>query len=86
MHRGLEQEDVFIKQAMADRSVYDATVVRESEVWRKILPNRERSERRSRGHESGLDACDLPQPIITISRCKRETAKVRGLAKIARRA
>ena len=33
-----------IKQAMADRSIYDAMVARENEVWGKILPDRERSE------------------------------------------
>jgi SAM-dependent methyltransferase len=33
-----------IKQAMADRSVYDAMAARESEVWGKILPDRQRSE------------------------------------------
>jgi hypothetical protein len=33
-----------VRRAMADRSVYDAMVVRENEVWGKILPDRERSE------------------------------------------
>ena len=33
-----------VRQAMADRSVYDAMAARENEVWGKILPDRERSE------------------------------------------
>lgn len=33
-----------IKRAMADRSVYDAMAARESEVWGKILPDRDQSE------------------------------------------
>jgi SAM-dependent methyltransferase len=33
-----------IKQALVDRSMYDAMVARENEVWGKILPDRERSE------------------------------------------
>ena len=33
-----------VKQAMADRNVYDAMAARENEVWGKILPERERSE------------------------------------------
>src|SRR5262249_50473612 len=33
-----------VKQAMADRSVYEAMVARENEVWGKILPDRDRSE------------------------------------------
>jgi SAM-dependent methyltransferase len=33
-----------IKQAMADRSVYDAMAARENEVWGKILPDLEGSE------------------------------------------
>jgi SAM-dependent methyltransferase len=33
-----------IKQAMADRSVYDAMAARENEVWGKVLPDREHSE------------------------------------------
>jgi SAM-dependent methyltransferase len=33
-----------IKQAMADRSVYDAMAARENEVWGKILPDLESSE------------------------------------------
>jgi SAM-dependent methyltransferase len=33
-----------VKRAMTDRSVYDAMVARENEVWGKILPERERSE------------------------------------------
>ena len=35
-----------IKQAMADRSVYDAMAARENEFWGKILPALERSEAR----------------------------------------
>ena len=33
-----------VRQAMADRSIYDAMAARENEVWGKILPDRERSE------------------------------------------
>jgi SAM-dependent methyltransferase len=33
-----------VRQAMADRSIYDAMAARENEFWGKILPNRERSE------------------------------------------
>ena len=33
-----------IRQAMADRSVYDAMAAREKEVWGEILPDLERSE------------------------------------------
>jgi SAM-dependent methyltransferase len=33
-----------IKRAMADRTVYDAMAMRESEVWGKILPGMENSE------------------------------------------
>ena len=33
-----------IRRAMADRSVYDAMVARENEVWGKILPDREQCE------------------------------------------
>jgi 2-polyprenyl-3-methyl-5-hydroxy-6-metoxy-1,4-benzoquinol methylase len=40
----LDKAQEIIKQAMADRSVYDAMVARENEVWGKILPDRERSE------------------------------------------
>jgi 2-polyprenyl-3-methyl-5-hydroxy-6-metoxy-1,4-benzoquinol methylase len=40
----LDKAQDIIKQAMADRSVYDAMVARENEVWGKILPDRERSE------------------------------------------
>src|SRR6266540_3618703 len=35
-----------IKQAMADRRVYDARAARENEFWGKILPALERSEAR----------------------------------------
>ena len=40
----LDKAQEIIKQAMADRSVYDAMAARESKVWGKILPDRERSE------------------------------------------
>lgn len=40
----LNKAQEIIKQAMADRSVYDAMVTRENEVWGTILPDRERSE------------------------------------------
>lgn len=33
-----------VRQAMTDRSIYDAMAARENEVWGKILPDRERSE------------------------------------------
>jgi SAM-dependent methyltransferase len=33
-----------VRQAMADRSIYDAMAARENEVWGKILPDRESSE------------------------------------------
>ena len=40
----LDKAQEIINQAMADRSVYDAMAARESKVWGKILPDRERSE------------------------------------------
>ncbi len=40
----LDKAQEIIRQAMADRSVYDAMLARENEVWGKILPGRERSE------------------------------------------
>ena len=33
-----------VRQAMADRSIYDAMAARENEVWGKILPDRDGSE------------------------------------------
>ncbi len=39
-----DKADEIVRRAMADRSVYDAMVARENEVWGKILPDRERSE------------------------------------------
>jgi SAM-dependent methyltransferase len=41
-----------IKQAMADRSVYDAMAARENEVWGKILPDLDRSEAQSEDVEA----------------------------------
>lgn len=40
----LDKAQEIIKQAMADRSVYDAMVARENEVWGAILPALEHSE------------------------------------------
>jgi hypothetical protein len=40
----LDKAQEIIKRAMADRTVYDAMVARENEVWGQILPDRERSE------------------------------------------
>jgi SAM-dependent methyltransferase len=40
----LDKAQEIIKQAMANRSVYDAMVARESEVWGAILPALEHSE------------------------------------------
>lgn len=33
-----------VRQAMADRSIYEVMAARENEAWGKILPDRERSE------------------------------------------
>jgi SAM-dependent methyltransferase len=40
----LDKASEIIKQAMANRSVYDAMAARENEVWGKILPDRESSK------------------------------------------
>ncbi|HEY3661194.1 MAG TPA: hypothetical protein VGK91_08220, partial [Candidatus Udaeobacter sp.] len=39
-----EKAAEIVRQAMADRSIYDAMAARENEFWGKILPERERSE------------------------------------------
>jgi SAM-dependent methyltransferase len=41
---GVDKAQEIIKQAMADRSVYDAMAARENEVWGAILPALEHSE------------------------------------------
>ena len=40
----LDKAQEIIKQAMADRSVYEAMAARENKAWGKILPDRERCE------------------------------------------
>jgi SAM-dependent methyltransferase len=42
----LDKAQLIIKQAMADRSVYDAMAARENEAWGRILPALENSEAR----------------------------------------
>jgi SAM-dependent methyltransferase len=44
-----------VRQAMADRSIYDAMAARENEVWGKILPDRERSEAAIADTKAGVE-------------------------------
>jgi 2-polyprenyl-3-methyl-5-hydroxy-6-metoxy-1,4-benzoquinol methylase len=44
-----------VRQAMADRSIYDAMAARENEVWGKILADRERSEAAIEDTKAGVE-------------------------------
>ena len=55
-----------IRQAMTDRSVYDAMAAREGEVWGKILPDRERSEA----------AIEDSKAIATLRACRNQSSLI----------
>jgi 2-polyprenyl-3-methyl-5-hydroxy-6-metoxy-1,4-benzoquinol methylase len=61
-----------IERAMKDRTVYDAMVARESEVWGEILPARERSEARAEDATASksLRVARHQASLITVAREK----------------
>jgi SAM-dependent methyltransferase len=64
-----------IKQAMADRSVYDAMAARENEVWGTILPALEHSEARTEDMAAAakLNANRYQSTLIGVAREKNLT-------------